>query len=300
MTVNNQRVVAYVLIALGVLAIMQRFSGSAGWLIVGLIAVAFLVAYVSRRLYGLLVVGSILAGVAVGILLEGNWGWVGSFLISLGAGFFAIDQVERRENRWPIYVAGILAGLGLIVGLLSSGLLTSVWFALLLIAGGLVLIFRGNKPLGEGNWVQVNPVTAKPSNTQAKQTDTEVTSKVTLPEVEKETELDEKDAPQFEQQKTVDIEKPKVVATTQLQEADEPVTESSSLDEALVKKLETWRRETARAEDKAAYLVLTNESLQLIAQQKPQTLADLNKIKGIGKVKLERYGEALLALIQGA
>ena len=70
-------------------------------------------------------------------------------------------------------------------------------------------------------------------------------------------------------------------------------------DQALYTRLETWRRETARTEDRAAYLILTNDTMQKIAATKPQTTQELLDIKGIGDVKLERYGEALLKIIKG-
>lgn len=286
MIVNSKQLLAYILIALGLIAIIQRFTGNVGWLIVAIVAAIFLFTYVSRRHYGLLVTGSILSGLAIGILLEGNWGWNGSFLISLGAGFFAIDQVERRENRWPIYAAGILAGLGLMVGILESGLLTSLWFAVVLIALGLFLVFWGDKPLGEGNWVQVNPVPAKSSPESSESGEPGDAIKV---------------SPKSESQPvngTEEASKASALKVKSQQRPEEVVLERPN--EALQERLERWRRETAKAENRASYLVLNNESLMLIAEQKPQTLAELQMIKGIGKVKLERYGEAILTLVQTA
>ena len=77
------------------------------------------------------------------------------------------------------------------------------------------------------------------------------------------------------------------------------VTLPLEYDQELYTRLEVWRRETARAEDRAAYLILTNDTMQKIAATKPQTVQELLDIKGIGEVKLERYGEALLRLVRG-
>ncbi len=138
--------VAYGLIGLGVLALLARVSGGAGWLWVALVAAALLATYVSQRTYGLLVVGGLLAGTAVGILLQQLFPRCdGVFLISLGAGLIAIDAVERREPRWPRNVGLGLAALGLLLALVTSGILGSAWFALLLIAAGAAVLWRGRE-----------------------------------------------------------------------------------------------------------------------------------------------------------
>ncbi|WP_041947125.1 HRDC domain-containing protein [Truepera radiovictrix] len=68
---------------------------------------------------------------------------------------------------------------------------------------------------------------------------------------------------------------------------------------ARLERLEAWRRETAAAEGTPAYIVLRNETLEQLAVHNPQTLAELGEVKGIGPVKLERYGEALLRVLRG-
>ncbi len=50
---------------------------------------------------------------------------------------------------------------------------------------------------------------------------------------------------------------------------------------------------------KPAYVVFDNKTLVAIARQAPTTLRDLGRISGIGPAKLERYGEAVIALIEG-
>jgi len=138
--------VAYGLIGLGVLALLARLSGGAGWLWIALVAGALLATYVSQRTYGLLVVGGLLAGTSVGILLQQLFPRCdGVFLISLGAGLVAIDLVERREPRWPRSVGLGLAALGLLLALATSGVLGSAWFALLLIAVGAAVLWRGRE-----------------------------------------------------------------------------------------------------------------------------------------------------------
>ncbi|MDQ6524417.1 ATP-dependent DNA helicase UvrD2 [Nocardioides sp. LHD-245] len=73
-------------------------------------------------------------------------------------------------------------------------------------------------------------------------------------------------------------------------------------DEALFERLKAWRLETAReaGEDGKplpAYVVFTDATLELIAEHRPASMAALAKVNGVGPHKIERYGEAVLALV---
>ena len=73
-------------------------------------------------------------------------------------------------------------------------------------------------------------------------------------------------------------------------------------DEALFERLKAWRLETARegGEDGKplpAYVVFTDATLELIAEHKPTSKAALAKVNGVGPNKIERYGDAVLALV---
>ncbi|MBM7515733.1 ATP-dependent DNA helicase UvrD2 [Nocardioides nitrophenolicus] len=73
-------------------------------------------------------------------------------------------------------------------------------------------------------------------------------------------------------------------------------------DEALFERLKAWRLETAReaGEDGKplpAYVVFTDATLELIAEHKPSSMAALAKVNGVGPSKIERYGDAVLALV---
>lgn len=148
-----RRLIAYLAIALGAVTLLGRLSGGTGWLWVSVVAVAFLYAYSREGTYGLLAIGSILSGVAVGILLEGNLAWEGAFLVSLGAGFVAIDLVEPERGPWPRLVGGLLILLGLVVGIAQAGILGSTWFAVVLIGAGVYLVARRR----DDGWVHVGP-----------------------------------------------------------------------------------------------------------------------------------------------
>ena len=71
----------------------------------------------------------------------------------------------------------------------------------------------------------------------------------------------------------------------------------STYDEALFEELRTWRSETAKAESVPAYVVFTDLTLQAIAEVRPTSGQQLLSITGIGKTKQEKYGDAVLELI---
>jgi len=69
-----------------------------------------------------------------------------------------------------------------------------------------------------------------------------------------------------------------------------------SSSDALLQSLREWRRVTAREHGVPAYVIFHDSTLEAIAAAHPRTLDDLRAIHGIGASKLERYGQALLAL----
>ena len=71
----------------------------------------------------------------------------------------------------------------------------------------------------------------------------------------------------------------------------------ASYDEALFERLREWRRERAGEESVPAYVVFTDATLELIAEHRPTTPQDLLRINGIGRSKLDKYGEDVLALL---
>lgn len=150
---DTRRLISLLLIAIGVVALLARLSGGTGWLWIAVVAVAFLVAYGRERTRGLLVIGSVLAGVSMGMLLEGNLGWDGGFLVGLGAGFFGIDLYDPAPRRWPRIVGAAVIVVGLVNGLLQAGIEGSTWFAFVLIGAGVWLAVSKRR----SDWVVVGP-----------------------------------------------------------------------------------------------------------------------------------------------
>jgi superfamily II DNA helicase RecQ len=69
------------------------------------------------------------------------------------------------------------------------------------------------------------------------------------------------------------------------------------VDEGVVGRLRDWRLERARMDAVPAYVVLHDATLRELAAVRPRTLDELASVKGFGPVKVERYGDALLAVL---
>jgi ATP-dependent DNA helicase RecQ len=61
--------------------------------------------------------------------------------------------------------------------------------------------------------------------------------------------------------------------------------------------LKTWRAEVAREHNLPAYVIFHDATLAEIARRRPQSLADLQGISGIGAKKLEAYGADVLRVV---
>lgn len=64
--------------------------------------------------------------------------------------------------------------------------------------------------------------------------------------------------------------------------------------------LREWRSATARSGGVPAYVVLNDRDLLGIAASRPSSLAALARCRGVGSVRLERYGDEILAVIERA
>jgi hypothetical protein len=287
---RNERLLAYALIALGVITLLSRLGG-AEWLWLGLLAAVFLLGYVSRQNYGFLVAGGVLMGVAVGTLLDTQSG----MLLSLAVGFLAIDRVEPRPNRWAFYTAAIFAVLGGLSALSAVGLLGTVGFALLLIAAGGYLLLRDaqeseapSTPPESYGYAPSTPTVTPAPTPAADPTPVSPAPVSAAPSPPA-------SSPSVSQER----------AATQPGSAEPVLTgtvvaaELSPEAEARLRRLGAWRKETATREGVPPYIVFSNETLAKIAAAQPQTLEELGTVKGVGPVKLERYGPAVLAVGRG-
>ena len=78
-----------------------------------------------------------------------------------------------------------------------------------------------------------------------------------------------------------------------------PIRTSSDadVDEGVVTLLRSWRLARSREDAVPAYVVFPDATLRELAALRPQTLTELAGVKGFGPVKVERYGDDLLAVL---
>ena len=71
----------------------------------------------------------------------------------------------------------------------------------------------------------------------------------------------------------------------------------STFDEGTLDLLREWRRQEAASESLPAYCVFTDATLVALAEARPRTDLDLFKVQGIGKLKVDKYGEQVLSIV---
>jgi DNA helicase-2/ATP-dependent DNA helicase PcrA len=69
-------------------------------------------------------------------------------------------------------------------------------------------------------------------------------------------------------------------------------------DDPLLVALKQWRASVAKGANVPAYVVFPDTTLEAVAAVRPRTRGDLAPLSGIGPVKLERYGDALLRVVR--
>nr|WP_184914527.1 ATP-dependent DNA helicase UvrD2 [Kitasatospora gansuensis] len=73
----------------------------------------------------------------------------------------------------------------------------------------------------------------------------------------------------------------------------------SNMDEALYERLREWRSVQAKKQGAPAYVVFTDATLMAIAEDVPGSERELAVISGVGAMKLDKYGAAVLAMCAG-
>jgi DNA helicase-2/ATP-dependent DNA helicase PcrA len=79
-----------------------------------------------------------------------------------------------------------------------------------------------------------------------------------------------------------------------------PMAEAGAVDDRLLEALRLWRRQRASDDGVPAYVVFHDTTLAEIAEARPRSLPALRRVRGMGPTKLERYGEEILAVIEGS
>jgi ATP-dependent DNA helicase RecQ len=81
---------------------------------------------------------------------------------------------------------------------------------------------------------------------------------------------------------------------------DEDAPVLSGADEALLARLRDLRRTISREEQVPAYVVFADRTLAEMAVRRPTNEAALGQIRGVGPVKIEKYGERFLDVLRSA
>ncbi len=76
-----------------------------------------------------------------------------------------------------------------------------------------------------------------------------------------------------------------------------PAPAATPAQNTLFERLRAWRAETAKVQAVPPYVIFHDVTLRDIAAVQPATLGELGAVKGVGASKLERYGEALLKML---
>ena len=74
--------------------------------------------------------------------------------------------------------------------------------------------------------------------------------------------------------------------------------ESTSVDETLLDSLQQLRKQIAEREHTPAYILFSDDALEDMVRKKPVTLDEFSEIRGVGQLKLDKYGKIFVALIR--
>lgn len=75
--------------------------------------------------------------------------------------------------------------------------------------------------------------------------------------------------------------------------------QDSNMDENIVKELKTFRLNQSRKENIKPYYIFNDAQMQDLIQKNPKTKEELCQVSGFGQVKAEKYGEQIIAILQG-
>jgi DNA helicase-2/ATP-dependent DNA helicase PcrA len=80
-------------------------------------------------------------------------------------------------------------------------------------------------------------------------------------------------------------------------EDERPKAKPVESDDPLYEVLKRWRLETAKQEERPAYVIFHNSTLAEIVRRAPRSRKELAEVPGVGPAKLERYGDEVLAVL---
>ena len=293
---KNKNLFAYTLLGLGALMLLNNpFTGGFTWFWFAVMAAFAYWEYKQRKNNHLLLASTSLIGLAAGLLLEQILGIAGLVLIAIA---LSLVSYKRRSGDSAKYLDYLIIGFGafgLLTVISSLTFISSSWFALCLVALGLVLIFK--KPKTLTLIINTSEHTNTETNEEIKDIKEElgkIKKKEKSKTVNKETivDIEETKAKASTKSKT----KTKIDSQQEMIEIAEKLVEKGSKP-ALSKRLKSWRKSKAKELGYKESAIISDASLAQILKLKPQNEKELLAIKGIGKVKLKRYGKEILELV---
>ena len=73
---------------------------------------------------------------------------------------------------------------------------------------------------------------------------------------------------------------------------------SASVNETLMDSLKQLRKQIAERDHMPAYVIFSDDSLEDMVEKKPISLDEFSDIRGVGQIKLDRYGKVFVSLIR--
>jgi hypothetical protein len=68
-------------------------------------------------------------------------------------------------------------------------------------------------------------------------------------------------------------------------------------EEKLIKKLKEFRLQMSRAENTKPYIIFSDKQMTNLLEKMPKTKSELKEVSGFGEVKVEKYGEVILKIL---
>lgn len=102
---------------------------------------------------------------------------------------------------------------------------------------------------------------------------------------------------------TIDLRTDPIRRVTKPDRPKRPRSDAPTLaaaDEEMLELLRNWRRDRARQDGMPAYVIFHDSTLVELAQCRPETVAELTGISGIGAKKRETYGESVIEILNSA
>ena len=88
------------------------------------------------------------------------------------------------------------------------------------------------------------------------------------------------------------------IPTTTASQIQKPISKKMDFKVVLVQRLKKWREEEADKRQVPSYTLITGTTLEILGDKKPIFKSDLHEISGMGEVKIQQFGQAILTVIR--